>query len=107
VPRVFKDSTAEVIAKSRYYQPLAESHIFGARTLTNGLTTDSELGAACNTDFLGHLETREKFLESGLVNVACVNGLTLLGRGFVLDGSDLSRAAENPDTSQVGVADLL
>jgi len=107
VPRVFKDSTAEVIAKSRYYQPLAESHIFGARTLADGLATNGKLGTACNTDFLGHLETGEKLLESGLVNVACVNGLALLGRGFVLDGSDLSRAAENPDTSQVGIADLL
>ena len=107
VPRVFKNSTAEVIAKSRYYQPLAESHILGAGTLADSLATDGKLGTACNTDFLGHFETGEEFLESGLVDVAGVNGLALLGRGFVLNGSDLSRAAKDPDTSQVGVADLL
>lgn len=39
--------------------------------------------------------------------MAGVDGLVLLGGGFVLDGLDLGGAAEDPDAAQVGVADLL
>jgi hypothetical protein len=73
----------------------------------DSFATNGKLGAACDADFLRNFKTGEKLLESSLVNVTGVYGLALLGRGLILNRPDLCRTAKNPDTSQVGVADLL
>lgn len=73
----------------------------------DGLTTNGELRATCDTDLLRNLKTGEKILESGLVNMAGVHRFTLLSGSLVLDRPDLSGATKYPDTPQVGVADLL
>lgn len=107
MPRILENSPAQVIAQRRHQQPLAEADVLGAGSQANRLAADGELRAAGNTNLLGNGETGEELLEGGLVDVAGVDGLVLLGGGFVLDGLDLGGAAEDPDAAQVGVADLL
>lgn len=106
MPREFQYPSTSAIVQRRFQQPLSVPHIIALGPALYSVAGDSELRTTAHTNDFWHRQVWKQFLECLLVNVLC-HGMRVIAVGFVLDGANFSRAANDPDASQVDVSVLL
>jgi hypothetical protein len=106
VPCIFENSTTQVVAQWRFEQPFPIADVVLAGPLQYCLPGYGKLRAAGHPYHRGHVHAGKQLLEGPFEDMFSVELARPVSwsRRFILHGLDLARAAQHPDTAQVGIA---
>ena len=83
MPRIFQDTTTQVVCELRLQKPCSPANIVLARPKTDRLTRDRKLRATTYTNQVRYFNSRHQLLEGLLINA--VGGHSLLHREVAHD----------------------
>lgn len=106
MPCVFQNSTAHIIIKPRFQEPISPPNEVVFWTSVDRLAGDSKLRAATHSYHLRHLDAGHQFLEGYFEHGLRRGGFYCFRAEIqgVVVRSNLTRASEDPDASEIDIS---
>lgn len=105
MPCIFESSTTQFVGQRRFEEPFPIANVVLTGPPQYRFLCYGKLRAAGHPYHRGHIHVRKELLECLFVDMLSVYSSQIVSWGhFILDGLDLVRAAQYPDTAQVDIA---